>query len=194
MLCVNEPHCGRWKAASVKSSTAWLEMAMWKLWLWHKNIMKKNPYLLCMCVFCVCSFPLLIISIGVRKKKKNLILVFNTDTKFFKFLIWILFLLVCFCLVFLTHAVCFLMDVVVVGGSYEARMDDAVQGNTHAACRWRRFMEKVSKRHRQHLFFSLFFSFSLFFFTFPSFHLRLQQKFVDSGFLKLMRAVGRAWN
>lgn len=33
-----------------------------------------------------------------------------------------------------------------------------------------------------------------FFFTFPSFHLRLQQKFVDSGFMKLMRAVRRAWN
>lgn len=127
----------------MKPSTAWLEMAMWKLWLWHKKIMKKNRYLLCMCVFCVCLFPLLIISIGVSKKISNI--GFNTETKFFKFLIWIFFLLVCFCLVFLTHAVCFLMDVV-VGGSYEARMDDAVQGNTHAACRWRRFMEKVSKR------------------------------------------------
>lgn len=140
----------------MKPSTAWLEMAMWKLWLWHKKIMNKNRYLL-LCVFCVCLFPLLIISIGVSKKISNI--GFNTETKFFKFLIWIFFLLVCFCLVF-SHAVCFLMDVV-VWGSYEARMDDAVQGNTHAACRWRRFMEKVSKRHRQHLFF--------FFWTFPFF-------------------------
>lgn len=166
----------------MKSSTAWLEMAMWKLWLWHKKIMKKNRYLLCICVFCVCLFPLLIISIGVSKKISNI--GFNTDTKFFKF--WFeyfscLFVFVWYFWRMLSDGCCG------GGGSYEARMDDAVQGNTHAACRWRRFMEKVRKRHRQHLFF-------FFFFTFPSFHLRLQQKFVDSGFRKLMRAVRHAWN
>lgn len=67
----------------MRSSAAWLEMAMWKLWLWHKKILNKYHYLL-LCAFCVSLFSLPIISIGVSKKK-NLNMGCNTDTSFSEF-------------------------------------------------------------------------------------------------------------
>lgn len=170
----------------MKSSTAWLEMAMWKLWLGHKKIMNKSHYLL-LCVFCLCLFSLLIISIGVSKK--YLILVLTLTPSFSNFDLNI-FLACLFVLYFWRMLSAFwwmlwLEDLMKQEWMMQCR--ETLTQPVGGVVSWRKSVNVTDSI----FFFSSFFSFFL---TFPSFHLRLQQKFVDSGFMKLMQAVCRAWN